>query len=76
LALQLQCLQLWLSHSALRPQSHRLEVQSTRASLGVRLWSSQRLVKNGDIRVSLGADHVGKRMSAELPVDWDAILVL
>ena len=52
----------------------RLAVQSTRASLCVRLWSSQGLVKDGDIRASLGPDNV--EGEDELPVDWDAIPVL
>ena len=52
----------------------RLAVQSTRASLCVGLWSSQGLVKDGDVRASLGPDNVGEE--DELPVDWDAIPVL
>ena len=52
----------------------RLAVQSTRASLCVGLWSSQGLVKDGDIRASLGPDNV--EGEDELPVDWDAIPVL
>ena len=52
----------------------RLAVQSTRASLCVGLWSSQGLVKDGDIRVSLGADNMGEEDA--LPVDWDDIPVL
>ena len=51
-----------------------LAVQSTRASLCVGLWSSQGLVKDGDVRASLGLDNVGEK--DELPVDWDAIPVL
>ena len=52
----------------------RLAVQSTHASLYVELWSSQGLVKDGDVRVSLGLDNVGEE--DEFPVDWDAIPVL
>ena len=51
-----------------------LVVQSTCASLCIGLWSSQGLVKDGNIRVSLGADDKGEE--DELPVDWDAIPVL
>jgi len=51
---------------------NRLAVQSTRASLCVGLWSSQGLVKDADIRASLGADEiVGEE--GELTKDWDAI---
>lgn len=51
-----------------------LGVQSTRASLCVGLWSSQGLIKDGDIKASLGADD--DREEDELPVNWDAIPVL
>ena len=54
----------------------RLVVQSTRASLCVGLWSSQGLVKDGDIRVSLGVDDVGEDSEDVLPEDWDDVPVL
>lgn len=49
----------------------RLAVQSTRASLCVGLWSSQGLVRDCDIKASLGADNVEE--DGELPKDWDNI---
>ena len=50
----------------------RLAVQSTRASLCVGLWSSQGLVRDGDIKAALGAEI---EEEDELPMDWDAIRV-
>jgi len=44
-------------------------------SLCVRLWSSQGLIKDGDIRAALGADKV-VGAEDELPADWDAIHTL
>jgi len=48
-----------------------LAVQSTRASLCVRLWSSQGFVKEADVRAALDAREVEDK--DELPMDWDAI---
>ena len=52
----------------------RLAVQSTHASLCVGLWSSQGLVKDANIKASLGPDNVEEEN--ELPMNWDAIPVL
>jgi hypothetical protein len=51
-----------------------LGVQSMHVSLCVGLWSSQGLIKDGDIKTALGADD--DREEDELPVNWDAIPVL
>jgi len=51
-----------------------LAVQSTHASLCVGLWSSQGLIRDSDIKASLGTDDIGEK--EELPVNWDAIPVL
>jgi hypothetical protein len=52
---------------------NRLGVQSTRASLCVGQWSSLSLVKDGDIKMSLGRDDIVKE--DELPEHWDAISI-
>ena len=49
----------------------RLAVQSTRASLCVGLWSSQGLVKDDDIKTSLGSDDIVEE--DEPAMDWDVI---
>ena len=51
-----------------------LGVQSTHASLCVGQWSSLGLVKDGDIKMSIGTDDIVKE--DELPEDWDAISVV
>ena len=51
-----------------------LGVQSTHASLCVGQWSSPGLVKDGDIKMSLGRDDIVKE--DELPEDWDVILIV
>ena len=54
------------------PHVHgRLAVQSTRASLCVGLWSSQGLVKDDDIKTSLGSDDIVEE--DEPAMDWDII---
>ena len=51
---------------------NRLAVQSTRASLCVGTWSSLGLVKDSDIKMSVGKDDVvGKE--DDLPEGWDVI---
>ena len=44
------------------------------ASICVRLWSSQGLVYDTDIKESLGLDNVEK--DGKLPLDWDSICEL
>ena len=57
------------------PHVHsHLAVQSTYASLCVGLWSSQGLVRDGDIKAALGADNLGEE--DELTKNWDAIPML
>ena len=57
------------------PHVHnRLRVQSTHTSLCVGQWSSLGLVKDGDIKMSLGRDDIVKE--DELPEDWDAISIV
>ena len=51
-----------------------LGVQSTRTSLCVGQWSSLGLVKDGDIKMSVGTDDIVKE--DELPEDWDAISIV
>jgi hypothetical protein len=59
-------------HLVLPYVRNHLAIQSTRTSLCVRLWSSQGLVKDTDIKASLGADEIlGEE--GELAKDWDAI---
>jgi hypothetical protein len=53
---------------------NHLGVQSTHASLCVAQWSSLGLVKDGDIKMSVGTDDIVKE--DELPEDWDAILIV
>ena len=51
---------------------NRLAVQSTRASLCVGVWSSLGLVKDSDIKMSVGKDDVVGE-EEDLPENWDAI---
>jgi hypothetical protein len=53
----------------------RLAVQSTRASLCVGLWSTQGLVKDGDVKVAVGVAEVSGEED-ELAMDWDKIPIL
>jgi len=53
---------------------NQLRVQSTCTSLCVGQWSSLSLVKDGDIKMSLGRDDIVKE--DELPEDWDAISIV
>ncbi len=53
----------------------RLAVQSTRASLCVGLWSSQGLVKDGDIKAALGPDKINGE-EGDLALNWDEIPML
>jgi hypothetical protein len=51
---------------------NHLAIQSTRASLCVGIWSSLGLVKDSDIKMSVGKDNiVGEE--EDLPENWDAI---
>ena len=52
-----------------------LAVQSTCALLCVGLWSSQGLVKDGNIKAALGPDEVSGE-EGELALNWDAISIL
>lgn len=51
---------------------NRLAVHSTRASLCVGIWSLLGLIKDGDIKMSVGKDEVSGE-EEDLPEDWDAI---
>jgi hypothetical protein len=54
------------------PHVHnRLAVQSTHTSLCVGIWSSLGLIKDGDIKMSLGKDDVVGE--DDLPKGWDMI---
>ena len=53
---------------------NRLEVQSTHASLCIGQWSLLGLVKDRDIKMSLGRDDIVKE--DELPEHWDVILIV
>ena len=65
-----------IPNSPVLPYVHNhLTVQSTHTSLCVGLWSSQGLIKDGDIKAALGADEV-IGAEDELPADWDAIPTL
>jgi hypothetical protein len=52
-----------------------LAVQSTCASLYVGLWSSEGLVRDGDIKAALGAGEVDGEED-ELATNWDSIHAL
>ena len=58
------------------PHVHNcLAIQSTHASLCVGVWSSLGLVKDSDIKMSVGKDDVvGKE--EDLPENWDAITLV
>ena len=60
-------------HLILPHVRNQLGVQSTRASLCVGQWSSLGLVKDEDIKMSLGRDDIVKE--DKLPEDWDAISI-
>ena len=50
-------------------------VQSTHTSLCVGLWSSQGLIRDGDIKASLGPDDISGEED-EPPMEWDVIHTL
>ena len=49
-----------------------LAIQSTRASLCIGIWSSLGLVKDSDIKMSVGKDDVVGE-EEDLPENWDVI---
>ena len=51
---------------------NRLAVQSTRVSLCVGIWSLHGLIKDSDIKMSVGKDDVVGE-EEDLPENWDAI---
>jgi len=61
-------------HLVLPHVHNHLGVQSTHTSLCVGQWSSLGLVKDGDIKMSVGTDDIVKE--DELPEDWDAISIV
>jgi len=62
-------------HLVLLHVCSHLAVQSTCVSFCVGLWSSQGLVKDGDIKAALDPDEVNGE-EAELALNWDAIPTL
>jgi hypothetical protein len=59
-------------HLVLLHVCNHLVIQSTHASLCVGVWSSLGLVKDSDIKMSVGKDDIiGKK--EDLPKNWDAI---
>ena len=58
-------------HLVLPHVRSRLSVQTTRALICISRWSVLGLVKDSDIKASLGDDIDGEE--PELPADWDDI---